>query len=157
MPESLSSDNSLTLLTDEVVRLQGRLKSLFADVHGGTGLSTMEDVVLTAVIASRQPPTVPQIGRSLGHPRQVIQRAANALMDAGLIEKAPNPHHKRATLLLATEQGLALKRDADRQALTVASKFLDSYPVGKCERLVEELRELRQAIEMFSRSAKSNY
>src|SRR6267142_768778 len=72
--------NPLVCLVDEVMRLQGRFKSIFAVSDGVTGLPSMELTVLTAVVEAAGAPTVPQIGRSLGRPRQVIQRAANAFL-----------------------------------------------------------------------------
>lgn len=151
MRVSLTS-NPVMLLVDEIMRLQGRLKSLFDDVHIESGLSGMEDLVLTSVVESQTPPTVPQIGRSLGHPRQVIQRAANELVEAGLIEKVPNPNHKRAVLLQATQKGFQLKHQSDQQALAVANAFLCGVDATKCERVAKELRELRHAIETYSKS-----
>ena len=83
-------------------RLQGRLKGAFTDSRLSTGLGETEMTVLNAVAEAPSPPTVPQIGRALGHPRQVIQRAANALITAGLIATRDNPDHKRAVLLIPT-------------------------------------------------------
>lgn len=143
--------NPLILLVDEVSRLQGRFNSLFADVHQGTGLRTMEDVVLQAVSEADFAPTVPQIGRSLGHPRQVIQRAVNDLVDGGFIEKLPNPDHKRAPLLAVTARGKKLKERSDAQALAVANAFLNSVEAGHCEKLAHELKTVRRALEAFSR------
>src|SRR6266540_1759526 len=90
--------NPVAILLDEVIRAQGRLRSVFADVNSATGLTSMEATVLTAIVEARAAPTVPQIGRSLSHPRQVIQRAATTLIQTGLIETRPNPDHKRAPL-----------------------------------------------------------
>ena len=107
----------------------------------------MELMVLTAVYEAKAPPTVAQIGRSLGHPRQVIQRAANSLTAAGLIRLADNPDHKRASLLLCTEQGVTFKQ-ADRAraaALTDAlMRVVDSEQVAEAVAL---LRQIRRQIE----------
>jgi DNA-binding MarR family transcriptional regulator len=99
--------------------------------------------VLNAVTGSPSPPTVPQIGRALGHPRQVIQRAANSLAEAGLIAALPNPDHKRAVLLLATENGRALKRQADARGQEIAARLLRSVDpalVTTANELLETLR-----------------
>ena len=96
----------LTSLVDELARLHGRFKSAFAAARDETGLGSTELLVLNAVVEAERPPTVPQIGRSFGQPRQLVQRAANSLIARGLIEAAPNPDHKRAVLLRATEAGL---------------------------------------------------
>jgi len=147
--------NPLVRVIDEVVRLQGRLKSIFAESNGVTGLPSMELTVLTAVVEAASAPTVPQIGRSLGRPRQVIQRAANALIGAGLIEAAPNPHHKRALLLLPTRRGRALKRKADARARRTADSFLRRIDAARCSRMAEDLRELRGEIEAYLRAKRA--
>jgi DNA-binding MarR family transcriptional regulator len=144
-PSHLS--HPLVRLIDEVLRLHGRLKSVFAGVNAASGLGAMELTVLTAVVAAQSAPTVAQIGRSLGHPRQVIQRAAHALLTAGLIAATPNPHHKRATLLLPTRAGTRLKRQADRRAIKTADRFLHRVSAARCKRLAGELHKLRGEIE----------
>lgn len=107
---------------DEVARLRGRMRALFADIRAESGLPEMELTVLTAVVNATTPPTVAQIGRSLGHPRQVVQRAANRLAELELVSFADNPEHKRASLIVATAAGRALKAaDHERaQAVTRA-------------------------------------
>ncbi len=143
--------NPLIQLVDELARTQGRVKHLFAEVTADSGLGSTDSLVLAAILESSTPPTVPQIGRSLGHPRQVVQRAVNKLVDAGYIHKLPNPDHKRAPLLAATPAGSALKQRGDRLALDVADSFLDSIDQGRVTRLVDELHAVRQAIEGFLR------
>src|SRR5438270_8338972 len=96
-------------MADELIRLNARLRSLFSGVTAATGLAPMELTVLTAVVEARTAPTVAQIGRGIGHPRQVIQRAVNGLVQAGLVETAPNAHHKRAPILLPTATGRDVK------------------------------------------------
>lgn len=146
--------NPAILMIDEVIRINGRLRSIFAGVNAATGLAPMESTVLTAVVQSRAPPTVPQIGRSLGHPRQVIQRAANALIGAGLIETAANPHHKRAPLLLATPAGLERKHQADAHASQAANALLEALGEDRCDRLTRDLRDMRTDIEAHLRARK---
>jgi DNA-binding MarR family transcriptional regulator len=147
--------NPLVCLSDEVMRLQGRLKSIFAGSNGAMGLPSMELTVLTAVVEAQSAPTVPQIGRSLGRPRQVIQRAANALIDAGLIEATSNPHHKRAPLLLPTRRGKEVKRKVDARAIKAANAFLRGIDAARCSRLAEDLRELRGDIEAHVRAKRA--
>ena len=143
--------NPVVALIDEVVRIHGRLKSIFASVRATTGLSAMELTVLTAVVESHVAPTVPQIGRSLGNPRQVVQRAANALISAKLLQTTPNPHHKRAPLLQATPRGQTVKRKADASAAKAMHSLLRGIDAVKCRRVAGELRELRGAFEAFLR------
>jgi len=147
--------NPMAMLYDEIARINGRIKSVFAHVNRLTGLSSMESTVLTAVVEARVAPTVPQIGRSLGHPRQVIQRAVTALVADGLIETAANPNHKRAPLLLPTRRGRALKQDADGYAIEASNALLRSLDREKCQRVAEDLKELRSGIEAYLRSGRA--
>jgi DNA-binding MarR family transcriptional regulator len=140
-------------LADELIRLNARLRSVFAGVTGTIGLAPMELTVLTAVTEARAAPTVAQIGRSIGHPRQVIQRAAHALAEAGLIEAAPNPNHKRAPILRPTAAGRRLKAQADALALESADAVLRELDTAQCERLADELHDLRARIEAHLRGS----
>ncbi len=154
-PRSLKS-HPLVQLVDEVARLQGRLQSVFAEVQQGSGLKTMEDLVLNAIVEADHPPTVPQIGRSLGHPRQVIQRAVNSLLEEGYLEKQPNPDHKRAPIFTLTGKGQTLKQRSDVQALEIADAFLERIAGQRCEELALGLKEVRRAMEAFARERPSN-
>ena len=147
--------NPVVALVDEVIRINGRIRSIFKGVKTATGFSSMEITVLTAVVESRLAPTVPQIGRSLGHSRQVIQRAVNALTAAKLVETAPNPNHKRAPLLRATLRGQTLKRETDAHATKAIRTLLRGIDAVKCRRVAGELRELRGEMETYLRSARA--
>lgn len=141
------SRNPLVGLVDEVARLNGRLKSTFAASRREIGLGESEIMVLNAVVEAERPPTVPQIGRSLGHPRQLIQRAANSLVEAGLIGTAPNPDHKRAALLVATAKGVALKRKADARADTIAEELGAEVDLECARAATRALRTIRKQLE----------
>lgn len=136
---------------DEVARLRGRMRALYADTRAASGLAEMELTVLTAVVNAATPPTVAQIGRSLGHPRQVVQRAANRLVELDLAGFAENPDHKRASLIVATSAGLALKAaDHDRaQAVTMA--IVDRVGRGAFADAAERLHAIRGEIEAYLR------
>jgi DNA-binding MarR family transcriptional regulator len=154
MLKVLGPRHPVVALIDELVRTHGRLKGVFANVNDASGLSSMESTVLAAVVEAPSPPTVPQIGRSLGYSRQVIQRAANVLMERGLVEAAPNPSHKRAVLLLPTNRGRKLKKRAEAHAIDEMEPLLRSIDSTRCHRVAGELRELRGEIEAYLRTEK---
>ncbi len=148
MHGKFDSRHPLVGLSDELIRLNGRLKSLFAAARRGAGLGDSEMGVLNAVVEADRSPTVPQIGRSFGQPRQLVQRAANSLIAAGLIEAVPNPDHKRAVLLRATESGVALKREIDLRADGLAdgvAKGLDAEAISTATRALGEIRRNLEA------------
>ena len=136
---------------DEIARLRGRMQELFAPTRATSGLAAMELTVLTAAVNATAPPTVAQIGRSLGHPRQVVQRAANRLAERGLVEFAGNPDHKRASLIVATEAGRALKAADHDRAQEVARALVASVGATAFAESAERLHAIRGAIEDFLR------
>lgn len=141
----------LTELISEFFLLQGRLISIFAALREDAQLTGVEALTLSAVIGARHPVTVPQIGRSLGHARQVVQRAANVLERRGLLTTRENPGHKRAAFLVATEAGLALKRDFDGTAneiMAILAKDLDRDSMRATQ---QGLHQLRRAVEAHDR------
>ena len=147
MQGRFESRHPLVGLSDELIRLGGRLKSLFADARRNAGLGDSELNVLNSVVEAEHLPTVSQIGRSIGQPRQLIQRAANALVDAGLIETLPNPDHKRAVLLRATEQGVAVKREVDARADEIAEAVWAAGQGNGVREATDALRTIRQQLE----------
>ena len=148
------TDNPLVDLLDEVIRLRTRLQSLFAEATTAANLSAMQSLVLTSVIESKTPPTVPKIGRSLGYPRQTVQRATNALLEAGLIETAPNPDHKRASLLSATAAGQRAYELSRTSAAKAEREVLAVVDASECERVANDLKKIRGKIERHLRAQK---
>jgi DNA-binding MarR family transcriptional regulator len=147
MDGRFDSRHPLVGLSDELIRLNGRLKALFAQARRRGGLGDSEMSVLNAVVEAERPPTVPQIGRSFGSPRQLIQRAANSLAEQGLIEIAPNPDHKRAVLLRATAEGLALKREIDAEADGIAAAASAGLDTATVRAATANLRTIRKQLE----------
>ena len=138
-------------LLDEVARMRGRISSAFADGREQSGLSDLEMVVLNAVTGATHPPTVPQIGRSLGHARQVIQRAATALVERGMASWISNPDHKRAHCMVATEAGFAVKAAADSRGLDVAERLTRGMDPAVLEQAVTSLHQIRGWLEENAR------
>ncbi|MCT2399335.1 MarR family winged helix-turn-helix transcriptional regulator [Novosphingobium mangrovi (ex Huang et al. 2023)] len=141
--------NVFLAMIDEILRLQNCFEDLFGELSEASGMSTLQKLVLFAVFEAPVPPTVPQIGRDLGHPRQVIQRIVNELVDADILEKMPNPHHKRAMLLVPTDKAQAMKRQAEDRALETAEAFLGEFSAPRCAGLTGELKALREALEAY--------
>ena len=132
--------------------MNGRLKSAFAEARRSAGLGDSEMSVLNAVVEAERLPTVPQIGRSFGQPRQLVQRAANSLIAAGLIEAVANPDHKRALLLRATERGVALKREIDACADAKADAMASGLDGDAVRAATRALRVIRRELEAHLRS-----
>lgn len=144
------SRHPLVGLVDETIRLNSRLRSVFAAARQESALNDSEQMVLNAVVEAgrmERAPTVAQIGRSMGQARQLVQRAANALRDAGLIEMKDNPDHKRAVLLYPTARGIALKREIDVRADTIAEEMTPALDLDDVRAATGALRAIRRQLE----------
>ncbi|MBK6799920.1 helix-turn-helix domain-containing protein [Novosphingobium sp.] len=138
---------------DEVARLRGRMRALFAEVRAEAGLAEMELTVLTATVNAAKAPTAAQIGRSLGHPRQVVQRAANRLAELGLVEFADNPDHKRASLIVATNAGRVLKAADHARAQAITADLLARIDARAFAEAADRLGAIRAEIEAYLRES----
>lgn len=145
----LPSQDPFIRLINEVLRIHGRTRAVFYGVELETGLPVMELSVLASVAEGRGPLTVSELGRSLGHPRQVIQRAANQLVSAGLLRFEHNPRHKRAKVLTITPDGTALKARADARAELIAREIVSVLGKEICGQSVAQLRQVRMAMDRW--------
>ncbi|MDB5451595.1 MAG: MarR family transcriptional regulator [Caulobacteraceae bacterium] len=140
--------DSLVELIREAARLHGRFLSVAWPACVEEGLtSPAQSMVLDAVIRAAEPPTVPRIGRSLGHSRQAIQRIADDLARAGLVRFVDNAQHKTAKLVAPTAAGHAMQaRIADRMGGWIV-RLAEGLPAGHLEEAVATLRTVRAGIE----------
>ncbi|AFL54276.1 DNA-binding MarR family transcriptional regulator [Sinorhizobium fredii] len=66
----------------------------FEKMLEGAGITVAERAVLELICEA--PVTVPEAARRLAMKRQFVQRVAAGLIRKGLVEKKPNPEHRRA-------------------------------------------------------------
>ena len=92
------------------------------------------------------PLPVAHIARNMGLSRQNVQRLANELEAQGVVRFAPNPHHRRAKLILPTEQGRALYEAATARQKPWASALADGLPTKNIEAATELLRIVRSRL-----------
>lgn len=72
----------------------------------GAGITVAERAVLE--LLCEEPLTVPEAARRLSMKRQFVQRVAAGLIAKGLIEKKPNPEHRKAYFCAPSTAGLDL-------------------------------------------------
>src|SRR5690606_39459435 len=68
------------------------------------GLTSARWQVLGAIVFAERPQPVAWLARDLGANRQNVQRIVNDLHKEGLIVFEPNPHHRRAQLVVLTDK-----------------------------------------------------
>lgn len=76
------------------------------------GLTSARWRVLGAIQESERPQPVAWLARDLGTNRQNIQRIVNELERQELVSLEPNPHHRRAPLVVLTAKGQEVFDDA---------------------------------------------
>jgi DNA-binding MarR family transcriptional regulator len=69
------------------------------------GLTSARWQILGAIVAADRAQPVAWLARDLGANRQNVQRIANDLAQEGLVTFEPNPHHRRAHLVVLTDKG----------------------------------------------------
>ena len=103
--DSTKSGMALTGLILDIFRLNSRLLMMGDRLVAGLGLTSARWQVLGAIMSAERAEPVAWIARDLGGHRQNVQRIVNDLHKEGLVEFEPNPHHKRAQLVVLTEKG----------------------------------------------------
>lgn len=69
------------------------------------GLTSARWQILGAIVFAERPQPVAWLARDLGANRQNVQRIVNDLHKEGLVVFEPNPHHRRAQLVVLTPKG----------------------------------------------------
>ena len=69
------------------------------------GLTSARWQILGAIVFAERPQPVAWLARDLGANRQNVQRIVNDLHKEGLVVFEPNPHHRRAQLVVLTDKG----------------------------------------------------
>ena len=69
------------------------------------GLTSARWQILGGIALAERPQPVAWLARDLGANRQNVQRIVNDLAKEDLVSFEPNPHHRRAQLVVLTEKG----------------------------------------------------
>lgn len=154
--ESMTSEENfsrqLIQLIDEIMRGHGRLVELAETFSAPGDPIGLERTVLTSVVNAPIPPTVPQIGRSLGYPRQTIQRQADKLVQEGHLGWSENPHHKKARCLTSTITGQRAHQRAEANSQHWAKQFASEMAGAELEKTIATLVRFRKALEAEARA-----
>lgn len=67
--------------------------------------------------------SVPEAARARSVSRQLIQQQVDALLDRKLVQRKPNPAHKRSPLITLTDQGRALVQNMRADELHASSRL----------------------------------
>ena len=96
---------ALTDVVLELFRVSNRMVTAGDRLVADLGLTSARWQVLGTIVASGRAQPVAWIARDMGGNRQNVQRIVNDLAADGLVTFQPNPHHRRAQLVVLTDRG----------------------------------------------------
>jgi DNA-binding MarR family transcriptional regulator len=137
----------LTEFVLEIFRLNGLLIAAGDALVGRIGLTSARWQVLGAVALLEGRAPVAHIANSMGLTRQSVQRIADELAKAGIVEFQPNPHHKRAKLVTLTQKGRALFEAAMHLQKPWASALAAGIDGAALQTTAAVLAQLRARLE----------
>ena len=118
-----------TALTDlflDLFRLNNRVLAAGDRLIAGLGLTSARWQVLGTIVAADRPQPVAWLARDMGANRQNVQRIVNDLAAEGLVALQPNPHHRRAQLVVLTDKG----RETFDAAMRLQAPWVDGLAEG---------------------------
>jgi DNA-binding MarR family transcriptional regulator len=148
-PGPVSSDRlrrALSGLVIEVFRANGDLIEAGDALVHNLGLTSARWQVLGAVALAPAPLPVAHIARNMGLARQSVQRVVEDMREDGLVRLEPNPHHRRAPLVIMTIKGETAYRKAMLRKDVWADVLTEGLPPEAIEAASTLLHALQQRI-----------
>ena len=141
------SGNAVTNLVLDLFRLNNRLLTAGDRLVAELGLTSARWQVLGTIVARGQPLPVAWLAREMGANRQNVQRIVNDLEREGLVEYQPNPHHRRAQLVVLTEAGKKAFDEAMRLQAPWINRLTEGLRVPDIETTHKVITTIRQRLE----------
>lgn len=146
MPDKQRSEagEALTALILDVFRLNGRLQLAGDRLVSELGLTSARWQILGAIAYADNAESVAWHARTMGVHRQGIQRIVNELEKEGIVEFRPNPHHKRAQLVVMTPKGKDLYDAAIARQIPWVNELsngLSPEEIATSQQVIGRLRE----------------
>ncbi|HTO49718.1 MAG TPA: MarR family winged helix-turn-helix transcriptional regulator [Burkholderiales bacterium] len=138
---------ALTDLVLELFRLNNRMLAAGDRLVADLGLTSARWQVLGTIVASERPQPVAWLARDMGANRQNIQRIVNDLAADGLVEFRSNPHHRRAQLVVLTDDGKKCFDDAMRLQAPWVNNLADGLKVSDIETTHRVITSIRRKLE----------
>lgn len=106
------------------------------------GLTSARWQVLGSIVATERPQPVAWLARDMGANRQNVQRIVNDLEKDGLLAFAPNPHHRRASLVMLTDKG----QQAFEAAMRLEAPWINKIADGLSTEAIESMHKVLTAL-----------
>ena len=145
--------NAFTELILETFRFNGRLLAAGDRLTRALKLSSARWQVLGAI--EQKPLSVAQIARDMGLARQSVQKLADKLEKAGIVEYAPNPNHGRAKLVRLNEKGRRVMKALTQSQIRFANEIASAASSAEIEAALGVIRKLRLRLESDQTSGRA--
>jgi DNA-binding MarR family transcriptional regulator len=142
-----SAGAALTDLILDLFRLNSRMLAAGDRLVAGVGLTSARWQILGTIIAARRPQPVAWLARDMGANRQNVQRIVNDLHEDGLVAFEPNPHHRRAQLVVLTDKGRRAYDAAMRLQVPWVNDLANGLSTKDIEAVHRVVAALRQKLE----------
>ena len=143
-----AAGTALTELILEIFRLNGRLLVSGDRLIAGLGLTSARWQVLGAIHFAGAPQPVSWLARSMGLNRQGVQRVVNELKAEGFVKFRPNPHHRRAHLVVLSKKGEAAYAAAERRQIPWVNGLAKGLKVDDVNRALGLMASVRRRLEV---------
>ena len=155
-PDPMRLRQAWTSLVLDVFRLNGALLATGDSLVGDLGLTSARWQVLGAIALSPVALPVAHVARNMGLTRQAVQRLVDEMRADGLVRLEPNPHHRRAMLVVTTESGDAAYRAASERQERWADALASGIHAEKFEAASALLREMQGRLDDTKTPATKN-
>jgi DNA-binding MarR family transcriptional regulator len=133
---------ALTTLILDLFSLNNRLLAAGDRLVAKLGLTSARWQVLGIIVAADRPQPVAWLARDMGANRQNVQRIVNDLERDGLIAFEPNPHHRRAQLVVLTNKG----KQTFEVAMRLQAPWINDLSEGLRVKDIETTRNVMSAL-----------
>lgn len=135
-------DPDVRTLALSIFAANGRLVSAGNDLVAHLGLTSAWWQVLAALRYAPGPLAVASIARNMGLTRQAVQRIVDLLAERGLVAFQPNPHHRRAKLVMLTPSGSDALTGAERAVAPLDGAIVARIGTPRIREAIETLQAL---------------
>lgn len=126
----------------DLFKLSSRMLAAGDRLVADLDLTSARWQVLGTIVAAERPQPVAWLARGMGANRQNVQRIVNDLEREGLVTFGPNPHHRRASLVILTDKG----QHAFDAAMSLEAPWINRLAEGLSVEAIETAHQVITAV-----------
>lgn len=138
----------MTALILDLFRLNSRVLLAGDRLVADLGLTSARWQILGAIVAAQRSQPVAWLARDLGANRQNVQRIVNDLHEEGLVTFEPNPHHRRAQLVVLSDKGKQVFEAAMRLQAPWVNRLSDGLAIKDIETTHRVMNTLHRKLDL---------